>query len=57
MTRQAVSPELSVVIPIHNEALAEVQARTYHELQDKPVYVIPEVLEDDENVGPRMWKN
>ena len=57
MTRQAVSPELSGVIPIHNEALAEVQARTCHESQDKPVCVIREVLEDEENVGPRMWKN
>jgi glycosyltransferase involved in cell wall biosynthesis len=37
--------------------LAEMQARTYHESQDKPVYVIREVLEDEENVGPRMWKN
>jgi glycosyltransferase involved in cell wall biosynthesis len=37
--------------------LAEMQARTYHESQDKPVYAIREVLDDEESVGPRMWKN
>ena len=37
--------------------LAEMVMRTYHESQDKPVYVIREVLEDEESVGPRMWKN
>jgi hypothetical protein len=37
--------------------LAEMPARTYHESQDKPVYVIREVQEDEGSVGPRMWKN
>jgi hypothetical protein len=27
--------------------LAEMQARTYHESQDKPIYVIREILESD----------
>jgi hypothetical protein len=34
--------------------LAEMQARTYHESQGKPIYVIKEVreeLEDDEPAG------
>jgi hypothetical protein len=30
--------------------LAEMQARTYHESQDKPVYVIREVLEAPESL-------
>jgi glycosyltransferase involved in cell wall biosynthesis len=32
--------------------LAEMQARTYHESQDKPVYVIREVLEAPESLEP-----
>jgi glycosyltransferase involved in cell wall biosynthesis len=37
--------------------LAEMLARTYHESQNKPVYVIREVLDADESVEARMWKN
>jgi glycosyltransferase involved in cell wall biosynthesis len=37
--------------------LAEMLARTYHESQGKPVYVIREVLDADESVEARMWKN
>jgi glycosyltransferase involved in cell wall biosynthesis len=37
--------------------LAEMLARTYHESQNKPVYVIREVLDAEESVEARMWKN
>ena len=32
--------------------LAEMQARTYHESQDKPIYVIREVLEAETTSPP-----
>ena len=32
--------------------LAEMQARTYHESQKKPIYVIREVLQDTTREGP-----
>jgi glycosyltransferase involved in cell wall biosynthesis len=37
--------------------LAEMLARTYHESQNKPVYAIREVLDAEESVEARMWKN